>query len=186
VKFVLIFGPQAVGKMTVGQELEKTTDLKLFHNHMTIELVRPFFRYSSDEGKRLVKLFREEIFKAVANSDLPGLIFTFTWPFDNLSAQSYVNEICAIFEERDAEICFVELEAPLDVRIQRNTTPNRLSHKASKREPDAEQKFMDFENKFGRFNSLPGEITREKYIRINTTDHAPEDAAKMIKDEFNL
>jgi ATP-dependent protease Clp ATPase subunit len=30
-KFVLIFGPQAVGKMTVGQELEKITELKLFH-----------------------------------------------------------------------------------------------------------------------------------------------------------
>lgn len=41
-KFVLIFGPQAVGKMTVGHELEKRTDLKLFHNHMTIELVTPF------------------------------------------------------------------------------------------------------------------------------------------------
>lgn len=42
-KFVLIFGPQAVGKMTVGYELEKVSDLKLFHNHMTIELVNPFF-----------------------------------------------------------------------------------------------------------------------------------------------
>lgn len=27
-KFVLIFGPQAVGKMTVGQEFEKITGLK--------------------------------------------------------------------------------------------------------------------------------------------------------------
>jgi len=34
-KFVLIFGPQAVGKMTVGQELANLTKLKLFHNHMT-------------------------------------------------------------------------------------------------------------------------------------------------------
>jgi hypothetical protein len=32
-KFVIIFGPQAVGKMTVGYELEKITDLKLFHYH---------------------------------------------------------------------------------------------------------------------------------------------------------
>jgi shikimate kinase len=31
-KFIIIFGPQAVGKMTVGHELEKTTKLKLFHN----------------------------------------------------------------------------------------------------------------------------------------------------------
>lgn len=41
-KLVIIFGPQAVGKMTVGQELEKLTGLKLFHNHMTIELVSHF------------------------------------------------------------------------------------------------------------------------------------------------
>jgi len=32
VKLVIIFGPQAVGKMTVGQELEKITGLKLFHS----------------------------------------------------------------------------------------------------------------------------------------------------------
>ncbi len=38
-ELVLVFGPQAVGKMTVGQELDKITKLKLFHNHMTIDLV---------------------------------------------------------------------------------------------------------------------------------------------------
>ena len=40
-KLILIFGPQAVGKMTVGQELATLTGLKLFHNHMTIDLVSP-------------------------------------------------------------------------------------------------------------------------------------------------
>lgn len=30
-KFILVLGPQAVGKMTVGHELEKITPLKLFH-----------------------------------------------------------------------------------------------------------------------------------------------------------
>lgn len=62
-KLVIIFGPQAVGKMTVGQELSKKTNLKLFHNHMTIDLVSNFFSYGSQEGKRLVKLFRKEIFE---------------------------------------------------------------------------------------------------------------------------
>jgi len=57
-KLIIIFGPMAVGKMTVGQELEKITDLKLFHNHMTIELVSPFFSYNTDTGKKLVKFFR--------------------------------------------------------------------------------------------------------------------------------
>lgn len=38
-KLVIITGPHAVGKMTVGQELERLTGLKLFHNHMTIDIV---------------------------------------------------------------------------------------------------------------------------------------------------
>lgn len=80
-KLVLLFGPQAVGKMTVRQELEKITDLKLFHNHMTIELLEPLFKFSP-EMWRLSNLFRTEIFKAVSVSELKGLIFTYVWAFD--------------------------------------------------------------------------------------------------------
>jgi shikimate kinase len=50
-KLIVIFGPQAVGKMTVGHELEKITNLKLFHNHMPIELISPFFDYSTKQGR---------------------------------------------------------------------------------------------------------------------------------------
>lgn len=46
-KLVILFGPQAVGKMTVGQCLEAKTDLKLFHNHMSIDFVSPFFDYGT-------------------------------------------------------------------------------------------------------------------------------------------
>ena len=41
-KFIQIIGPQAVGKMTVGQELAKITEYKLLYNHMTIEMVRTY------------------------------------------------------------------------------------------------------------------------------------------------
>ena len=68
-KFVTIIGPQAVGKMTVGQELAKITGLKLFHNHMTIELVAPFFDYGSPEGKKLVNSFRMQLFEEMAKSN---------------------------------------------------------------------------------------------------------------------
>ena len=45
-KLVFILGDAAVGKMTVGQELMKITDLRLFHNHMTIEpVIEIFGRY---------------------------------------------------------------------------------------------------------------------------------------------
>jgi len=57
-KFVLIFGPQAVGKMTVGQELANITELKLFHNHMTIELLEPLFSFIPEMWE-LSTLFRK-------------------------------------------------------------------------------------------------------------------------------
>lgn len=42
-KFIMIIGPQAVGKMTVAQELAKITGYKLFYNHITIEPLRLIF-----------------------------------------------------------------------------------------------------------------------------------------------
>ena len=42
-KLVLLFGDAAVGKMTVGQELTKITDLRLFHNQMSIEPILEIF-----------------------------------------------------------------------------------------------------------------------------------------------
>ena len=44
IKLVIILGNIAVGKMTVGQDLMKITDLRLFHNHMTNELVIDVFK----------------------------------------------------------------------------------------------------------------------------------------------
>ena len=35
-KLLFLIGNSAVGKMTVGQELMKITNMRLFHNHMTI------------------------------------------------------------------------------------------------------------------------------------------------------
>jgi len=64
-KLVVIFGPHAVGKMTVGQELAKLTGLKLFHNHMTIDIVSNLFENMPKERSRLTNLFRKEILSRI-------------------------------------------------------------------------------------------------------------------------
>lgn len=185
-KLIIIFGPQAVGKMTVGHELEKITDLKLFHNHMTIELVSPFFSYGSTAGKRLVNLFRKEIFEEVAKSDLDGLIFTYVWAFDQQSDCDYINNLCNIFESKGATVYFMELEANVNERIERNKSPHRLSHKPTKRNINKSEKDLrDSMNKF-RLNSKNGEIMRENYIRIDNTNLSPSDVASMIKEKFQF
>ena len=92
-KFVLICGPQAVGKMTVGQELAKITNLKFMHNHETIDLPLRFFEYKSEQRIKLTDLFRFSIFEEVAKSNLEGMIFTLVWYFDNKEDWDWVKRI---------------------------------------------------------------------------------------------
>ena len=73
-KFVLLLGPQTVGKMTIGQELEQKTGMKLFHNHQTIDLLHPYFDFTKPAHHKLKDLIRREMFKEMAVSDLEGVI----------------------------------------------------------------------------------------------------------------
>lgn len=184
-KFILIFGPQAVGKMTVGHELEKITSMKFFHNHQTIELLHPYFGFGP-EMWRLSDLFRKEIFEQMSKSESTGFIFTYVWGFDLPSDWEFVDQVCDIFESKGHEVCFVELEADLEERIMRNKTPHRLHHKPSKREIERSEKELIKTMENHRLNSLPGEITRENYIRIQTTSRTPAETAQLIKDRFQL
>ena len=184
-KFVLIFGPQAVGKMTLGQELAKVTELKLFHNHMTIELLEPLFSFSPEMWK-LSTLFRKEIFKAVAESELNGLIFTYVWAFDQQEDWDFVDQTCEIFESQGATIYFVELEADMDVRLERNKSPHRLEHKPTKRNVDWSENELRESMEKHRLHSHKGEIKNENYIKINNTNLIATEVAEIISDRFSL
>ena len=185
-KFVLIFGPQAVGKMTVGHELEKITELKLFHNHMTIDLVAPFFSYGTATGRKLVNLFREEIFKEVAKSQLEGIIFTYFWDFDDKDDWDYVATICTLFDSRGVEIYFIELEADIKERIKRNKSSHRLKHKPTKRNLEWSDGELKASMKKHRINSRTGEVKRKNYLRIDNTNLSSEKTARKIKEKCNF
>lgn len=184
-KFVLIFGPQAVGKMTVGQALTETTDLKLLHNHMTIELLEPLFGFSPTLF-RLSKSFRNDIFQEFVKTEHDGLVFTFVWAFDLEEDWQTVEEWCHIFEEAGVEIYFVELEADVNIRLERNKTHNRLKHKPTKRNIEQSEDNLLQSLQKHRFNSYEGEIKARNYLRINNASLSAEEVAKQIKDTFGL
>lgn len=186
-KLVIIIGPHAVGKMTVGQELAELTGLKLLHNHMTIEFVSQFFDvFTSSEGKRLNSLFKNEILNAIAQSDLTGLIFTCMVDFDVPSSYEGMLSVAKLFESYNSEIYVAELYADFSVRIERNKTENRLLHKPTKRDVlKSEEVFRDIEANH-RLNSLNGEIPFKNYVRIDNTNLSPNETAAYIKETFAL
>ena len=184
---IIIIGPHAVGKMTVGQELAKITDLRLFHNHMSIELTRKLFDHSEREWKELNESIRQKVFELFAKSELPGLIFTFMCAFDVQSEFEYLDSIISLFKENGADCHVVELCADFDVRLERNKTENRLLHKESKRDLEWSEREMRKTSEKYRLNSYDGEkLPFESYIKIDNTNLSPDVVASMIKAEFML
>jgi hypothetical protein len=182
-KLVFIIGDAAVGKMTVGQELMKISNLRLFHNHMTIEPVIEIFGHYNG---RVISLIREIIFEEFAKTEQYGLIFTYMWAFDQQSDWDYAEHVCDIFRKHNADIYYVELFASQEIRLQRNVTENRLNNKASKRDVELSNKrLIDDDNKY-RCVSNDGEITFENYIKIDNSNISAENVAKMIKERFGL
>ena len=185
-KFVLICGPQAVGKMTVGQELAKITQLKFMHNHETIDLPLKFFPYKSEARKRLTDLFRFAIFEEVAKSDLEGMIFTVLFEFDKEENWDWLEKIKNIYEKENGEFYIVELESTLEERLRRNKTENRLKNKPTKRDIESSEKELLSCSEEHRLNSYEGEVKYKNYLRIDNTNISAEDTAKMIKEKFNF
>lgn len=185
-ELLIIFGPPAVGKMAVGMALEQKSELKLFHNHMSIEFVQPFFNYGTKTGQKLVNEFRRRIFEEVAGSDLKGLIFTFVWAFDEPSEKEYIDSICELFKSNGARISFVELCADLDIRLERNKSELRLLHKASKRNLEwSEGNLLKIEQKY-KTNTDNDFYYLDHYLKIDNSKKSPEEVADKIINHFNL
>ncbi len=182
-KLVFLIGDAAVGKMTVGQELMKQTGLRLFHNHMMIE---PVIEIMGAYNAPVTLQLREVIFREFAKSDNYGMIFTYLWAFDMQSDWDYVAHVADIFKQQGAEIYYVELIAPQQIRLQRNETENRLRHKASKRDLEASRARVLRDDATYRCVSLPGEIPFDNYLRIDNSNLPAEDAATLIRQHFNL
>ena len=182
-KLVLLIGNSAVGKMTVGQELAKITGLRLFHNHMMIEPVLEIFgQWRPDVTQRL----RQVIFEEFAKTDLYGMIFTYMWAFDMQSDWDYVDWVKGIFGLPEEDVYYVELIAPQEVRLERNATENRLKNKASKRNVTESNARLLRDDQNWRCESYPGEITHPNYLRLENADLPAAEAARIIKEQFNL
>lgn len=131
---IVIMGPQAVGKMTVGRELEKKIEAKLLHNHETIDLFAKFLGYGK-ETFRLSDQTRKELFKAFVSNEqnvTESIIFTVVVAFDLIEDIDFLTEISEIFLEGQGRVFLIELEADLETRLQRNIGESRLEAKPSK------------------------------------------------------
>ena len=179
-------GPPAVGKMTVAHELSRRTGLPVFHNHQTIDLVTKFFAFGTPPFERLVNSFRQQVLAEVAASDLPGVIFTYVWAFDESGEDEAVAGYTAPFREQGRRVLFVELEASQEERLRRNRSEFRLEHKPIMRDLEwSDANLLEFDQRYqlssrGRFDD------REDWFRLNNTNISAAEVAALVIERFGL
>lgn len=183
---VFIVGPPAVGKMTVGHALAERTGLRLFHNHHTIDLVLRYFAYGTPAFQRLVGEIRRRILEEVAASDLPGLIFTYVWAFDDPRDAAAVDHYAEIFRVRGGRVVCAELEASQEERLRRNASTFRLAEKPTKRDLEASrERLLEHDARY-QLNSHGALDGRADYLRLDITSVEATEAAERILLHFGL
>ena len=121
-KFVLLYGPPAAGKLTVAQILAQKTGLLLVHNHMIVDFVEPLFPRGTLGYLRLIRKVRLATLEETAVSNYPGIIFTMVFA---PSRQGIVDLYCDFVEELGGEACLVQITCDKAVMLERVADDSR-------------------------------------------------------------
>jgi deoxyadenosine/deoxycytidine kinase len=120
---LVLYGPPGVGKLTVARELAELTGYKVFHNHLTTDLVSPIFGFGGEVTARLLGRIRLEMIEAAARARLPGLIFTWVYAFGVDDA--FVADMYRVVEPLGGRVLPILLTCDEDELMRRVTDRSR-------------------------------------------------------------
>lgn len=174
-KLIIIHGPPAAGKLTVSRELATITGFKVYHNHISIDCVKPVFEFGSRPFWRLIKLIREETMAEAAREGV-SLIHTFCYAKGDDDEQ--YRRMIACVDDNGGEVHSVLLVCDDEVRRQRIVADDR-KRIGKLTDPDS----IDIpREEFDLFSPLSGRDT----LVIDTTEVLPAESAARIIEYFGL
>lgn len=175
-RLIFIYGPPAVGKLTVATALAKLTGFKVFHNHLTIDLVKSIFDWGEGPFWELVDRYRLELLGAAASANVPGVIFTFVYARG--SDDEFVRRVVETVTHHGGEVCFVRLECARSELLRRLREPSRRAFHKMKRAQELRELLKRHE--------LFGDVPYPNNLVIENTRLSPRRTARLIQEHFGL
>ena len=186
-QLLLIVGPPAVGKMSVGRRIAERSDFRLFHNHHTIEPLVEVFGYGTPPFNILNSEFRRRVVEEAAAHGL-DLIFTYVWDLEDPADTEVVEQLVAPYTGNRSHIAVVELCADLEERLVRNRGESRLAAKPTKRDlawSEANVRTLEglvLNTDPSGMRSTPADsfLALHPHLRLDTNELSEDDAATAI------
>lgn len=183
---VMLIGPPAVGKMAVGRELSASTGYPLFHNHLSVEPVLEVFPRGSASFARLTSELRRRVVEEAVLAELPGLISTYVWAFDDPADRDYVDWLTEPVRSAGGRLDFVELYADQATRLAREGTALRREHKRSKQDAEASRRWLREADAAQRLSTDGDFVYPDQHLRLDNTRLTPAQAADQIARHLGI
>lgn len=120
---IFIHGLPGVGKLTVARELSRLTGYRLFHNHLTVDLVESVFDFGTPPFIALRESIWLSVFSEAARNAVPGLVFTFA--FESTVTADFVRNAVETVENQNGKVLFIQLTCEQEQLEQRLIDPSR-------------------------------------------------------------
>jgi RNase adaptor protein for sRNA GlmZ degradation len=174
-KLLIIYGPPAVGKLTVAKELSKITDYNLFHNHLTLDLITPFIKFGKKDFWYQVHKIRLDLFELAAKKKV-DLIFT--WCYNKGGDDKKLNKIIRRVKKHDGEVIFAQLTTSKEILLKRVKRISRKNYGkvSSSKVLGSHLDSHDF------FSSVP----HKNNLKIDNTKLSAKKTAQQIKKYYKL
>lgn len=174
-KLIFLYGSPAVGKLTVANEIARRTGFKVFHNHLSIECVKPIFDYGTKPFGKLVEIIRFEVVEEAARA---GLSIIYTFCYAKGLDDPHVAEITRRVEQNGGDVCFVQLLSDQETLKLRAKSESRKKYSKAASEEIMEYFFETYD----LFSPVPDRET----LRIDNTELPADKAAERIITHFGI
>ncbi len=173
---IFLYGPPGVGKLTVAQELAQITGYRLFHNHLTVDLVYAVFDFGTRPFIELREKIWMMVFQAAKEEGVSGLIFTFA-PEESVP-RHFIPDLIQLIEDDQNKMYFVELTCSPEALRKRIVNPSRSKY----------AKWMSSEHveKYYQRDDLIPPAVHARKLTIDNTTLSPREAAIRIAQQCSL
>lgn len=172
-RLVVLYGPPGVGKLTIGGELAALTGFRLFHNHLTVDLVTAIFPPNSGAWNALAREIRREVFSAAAQAEVDLILTRAPRAADGAEIERVTAMIAPVLAV-GGEVSFVQLTCGRVEHLRRLQSDGRRGHKLT--DPEILTDLYD----------LDATLPFAPHLQLDTTDLTPTEAAARIAKHFEL
>ena len=123
-RLVFLYGPPAVGKLTVARAFAERRDFRVLHNHVTFDPVAAVLPVGTRGFWTALDRVRLELVTAAAAEGI-DLVYTFVYA---TGEERHVDEVADAYESAGGSVLFVQLLAPPEELRRRVADASRAAH----------------------------------------------------------